>query len=167
MSPSSTSCTISLVCGAFCNEVIIGFPFLHLSIFILLGSLVLSVHNNKLSNTFIPVMTLLGNFKTDSDVFALVSTNTALTPVSTEYSIIASTELLLINQNNLFSRSSETLPTHLALFISTTFSILLFPNIFCTVPISDPSDVESCTFIASLYCPFGTSLSSRSLFILP
>ena len=45
--------------------------------------------------------------------------------------------------------------------------ISVFPNIFWTVPISAPSEVETCIFIASLYCPFGTILSSRSLFILP
>ena len=35
------------------------------------------------------------------------------------------------------------------------------------VTTSEDSEVDTCMFIASLYCPFGTSLSSRSLFILP
>ena len=39
-----------------------------------------------------------------------------------------------------------------------------FPNIFCTVPTSPASEVETCIFNASLYCPDGINLSSRSLF---
>ena len=35
------------------------------------------------------------------------------------------------------------------------------------VSTSEDSEVETCMFIASLYSPLGTSLSSRSLFILP
>ena len=35
------------------------------------------------------------------------------------------------------------------------------------VSTSEFSEVETCIFIASLYCPTGTILSSRSLFILP
>ena len=35
------------------------------------------------------------------------------------------------------------------------------------VSTSEPSDVDTSTFKASLYSPFGTNLSSRSLFIRP
>ena len=134
---------------------------------ILFGSFVPSVQSSKLSIIFIPVIMLFVNFSTASLVFAFVSTKTALILPSAVYSKIASTISLLINQYKLLFFSSEILPTHLALGTSTTLSNLTFPNMFCTVPISDPSEVETCTFIASLYCPFGIILSSRSLFILP
>ena len=48
-------------------------PLLHLSMLILRGSFVLSVHNNKLSTILIPVIILSVNFKTALEVLALIS----------------------------------------------------------------------------------------------
>ena len=44
---------------------------------------------------------------------------------------------------------------------------LVFPSSFDRAPTSEPSDVPTVTFIASLYCPSGIRRSSRSLFIIP
>ena len=77
------------------------------------------------------------------------------------YSNIASLPELCANQYNLLFFSSAIVPT---VFHPppTIFSILVLPNIFCTVPTPACSEVEICIFIASLYCPLGTILSSRS-----
>ena len=45
--------------------------------------------------------------------------------------------------------------------------VKLFPKQVCTVPMSDPSEVRTSIFCASLYSPLGTNLSSKSLFIRP
>ena len=44
--------------------------------------------------------------------------------------------------------------------------IFLLPKMFSKEPTFDPSDLLTCTFLASLYSPLGTNLASRSLFSL-
>ena len=144
-----------------------GVPSLHLFMFIFFGSPLLSDQNNKSSIIFIPVIMFPKNFKTAFPVPAFLSTNTGeATSWSISYSNITSLSYLDINQYSLLFFSSAILPTQLK-SDPTKLSTLLFPRMFCTVPTSDPSDVETSTFNACRYCPFGTSLSSRSLFILP
>ena len=132
------------------------------SMFIFFGSLTSSVQKIRLSIIFIPVIMLSTlNFKT-----SFLSTNIGVVVPSLWCSMIASVSLLVTNQYNTSFFSSATAPTHLKP-VPTILSTLVLPNIFCTVPTSDPSDVATCTFMASLYWPLGTSLSSRSLFITP
>ena len=80
--PLSSPFIISLVCVSL--SVV---PSLQLSIFIFLGSFILSVQNNKLSIMFIPVTIVsLSNFKTS----LVVSTNTNSSVLSLLCSIIKS-----------------------------------------------------------------------------
>ena len=141
-------------CGGFC---------LNVSMFIFLGSLTLSVQNNKLSIIFIPVIKFFSsNFKT----FLFTSSRIGVTVPSSWYSIIASKAPLVTNQYKTLFFSSAIAPTHLK-SVPMIASTLTLPNIFCTVPTSEPSDVATSIFIASLYCPLGIILSSSSLFMIP
>ena len=141
--------------------------------FIFFGSFSLSVQNSISSIILIPVIILSAlNFKTASLIPILVSIKTGITLPPEVYSNIPSKGIVapvsLINQYNLSFFSSAIAPTQTALeLIPDCPEISELPNIFCTVPTSDPSDVDTCIFIASLYSPLGTSLSSRSLFIFP
>ena len=47
-----------------------------------------------------------------------------------------------------------------------TLAILTLPKTFSKAPTSCPSDLLTATFLAFLYSPDGSNLSSRSLFIL-
>jgi len=90
ISPLSTPFTISLVV-VLKSDV----PILQLSIFIFLGSFILSVQKSKLSIIFIPVTTVdLLNFK----ILCVLSTKTGVTTPSLVYSIIASNSLLLTSK---------------------------------------------------------------------
>ena len=161
-SPVSVPLTYKVVCVL---KLLV--PALHLSMFIFLGSLFPSVQNNNPSIVFIPVMILpVENFKT----VLVRSTITKLAEPSFSYSTITLLTLSVIKEYKTSFFSSAIEPTHsqgLLLSGNDKLPISVFPNIFCTVPTSDPSEVETCIFVASLYCPFGTILSSRSLFILP
>ena len=131
--------------------------------FIFLGSLTLSVQKSKLSIIFIPVIILLGSkFKTS----LFTSIKIGVTVPSSWYSIIASALRLVTNQYKTLFFSSAIAPIHLK-SLPITVSTLTLPNIFCTVPTSEPSDVATSIFIASLYCPLGIILSSSSLFMTP
>ena len=145
----------------------LGVPCLQVSIFIFLGSPFPSDQNKRLSIIFIPVIILPKNFNTAFCVPAFKSTTTGdVTSLSISYSSITSLSYLDINQYNLFVFSSVILPTQVN-SDPTKSSTLLLPNMFSITPTLELSEVETSTFIASLYCPFGTNLSSRSLFILP
>ena len=124
-------------------------PSLQRSIFIFLGSVLLSVQNNKLSIIFIPVIILSGNFKTASGVFAFVSTITGVI-TSSLYSSIMSMYSLVINQYNELFFSSAIDPTQVELSGRLNSSNLL-PNIFSIAPTSEPSEVDTCILSASLY----------------
>ena len=76
------------------------------------------------------------------------------------------------NQYKVSLAPSSTAPIHFAWLLKRTpsydkFVSLVFPLEFSTAPTSVDSDDPNLTFTASMYCPFGTSLSSTDLFILP
>ena len=144
-------------------------PEIQFLIFIFLGSERLSVHKSKSSIMFIPVIILFAlNSKTSSLPTALFSINTGVTSPEVElYFNIAFLNADVINQYIASFFPSSTTPIQVEPLGIKSVSISKLPKIFCTAPTSAPSEVEICMFIASLYSPLGTSLSSRSLFILP